>query len=352
MVANAERAIERLEAQLRNLLLKEEKAKELLKKIQAGSRARRRAGKQGEREKKAETKAIEKARKNLADLKAKRALWRKQIERLRRCIRVWQDEKQFREKDDAKRRAKEARLRRKEARRHRAWHAYLDARRLNLEVPPELAAKVPPIPGQRDYTREEMEQVSEWVCAWLRRHLEQAARDLRGVAFVYRYPETLEVDGRLIFRLPDDEDRSEAAARISDVLMPLMADVDFQREKGASKVVVETLYWHELWVQAGLTAYAHAGYKSDSPKDRSRVLPGGIRALPFESHWRRGDLSVPLETLFQIEADLLERLGEREEEDEVRVEQLELRFHWNPNEQRPDRVREAATQTNCGGPPA
>jgi hypothetical protein len=295
---------------------------------------------------------LTKARELVRTLTAKMDEKKKLVAQLRRCIRAWQREKDEGRKKASERRRNDSRLRRKEARRHRRWHAYLDARQLNLNLPPELHQPVPTYPGVRQYPRADLELVSEWVCAWMLGHLQRAAEQLRGVAFVYRYPESLEVDGRLMFRVPGDADRSEVAGDIADVLEPMRADVDMDVITGDTVEVARTLYWHEVWVQSCLVFYEmhmgrDGGKERGSPGDRSRLLPGGIREVELHSHWRRGDLAVPLETLFQIEQDFRERAEERQEEFDMGL--YELRFHWTPTEARPDREREGADRTNCEG---
>lgn len=346
-IQRIDRAVERLVAQLRALSAEERALGEQRKTEEARAKAQRRKGSEPSA---AAARRRQKIKTEILAVREKQNVVAETITHLEKCKATWQAEQYWQRKKEASKRAADSRLRRKEARRHQEWHRFLEAVDLNLNLPPELAVQVPRMPAMRDYPWADLERVSVWVCEWLLGVLGEIAANLGGVSFVYRYPESLEVDGRVIFRLPEDSDRSEDGARVADAFAPILRDVDFAFDKGATKEVVLTLYGHEIWVQSALITYWPKGRKIKSPDDKSRVLPGGIIESEMQSNWRRGDVAVPLETLWQIERDLREESeADREEgqEAEMRIGHFELRFHWNPSEGRPHRKRDGATETNC-----
>jgi hypothetical protein len=237
------------------------------------------------------------------------------------------------------------RVRQKENQRHRQIHRRLDVEAMNKQLPPELQSEEPAAPAARTYPRPELVLVSWWVCEWMRLHLEAAAAQIGGQAFVYRYEETMSVDGRLLFRKPDDMEIGELIASIADVLRPMQCGLTplFGEARGMDERR-SSLYYHETFFQAAITIYTQ-NHGFSSPGDRSRVLPGGIIESEFDGHWTSESADQALQALEAIYLNLVEAGTEREEEFEMGL--LEVRFHWNPEGERPERSRAAPDRSVC-----
>lgn len=275
--------------------------------------------------------------------KKKAVALKREVTTLARCVDAFRaDEARKKKKAQREKRARE-RLLEAEAERHRRIHERLDVLAANLWRPLEIRADVPGLPGPRSYGKAALSQVSLWVCEWMRRGLRAAAEKLGGVALVYRYPESLEVDGRLIVKIPPYEEGDEFSTWLAEVAQEVqdeLRDVDPDVLTASLKDFVGALYTHELWVQG--VVVVHVNEKgNDSPFDRSKVLPGGVIEGEMRSNWSHDvNLGVAIANVVLTMADHIYRsalIAFAERSQEAEFTQAELRFHWSLSPERPDR---------------
>jgi len=232
----------------------------------------------------------------------------------------------------------------KENQRHRKIHRRLDTEALNKSMPPELQVALPAATIPRMYPRAELVLVSWWVCEWMKKHLDAAATELNGRAFVYRNSDTMSVDGRLLFPKPDDVEVGTLIAMVADALRAMACGLTAilgEREPGERR---SSLYYHETFFQAAVGIYTQK-HGFTSPGDRSRVLPGGIIETEFAGEWTAESADHALVVLEAIYDNLTAAAEERDEEFELGM--LEVRFHWDLRHERPERSRAAPDRSQC-----
>jgi hypothetical protein len=241
--------------------------------------------------------------------------------------------------------AGQAKVRQKENQRHRQIHRRLDVEEMNKRLVPELHRPLPAWPGPRPYAWPELSVVSWWVCEWMKANLEPVAEQIGGHSFVFRNTETLSVDGRLIFLKPDETEMGELVSSVADLLRRMTCELTpLLGEDRRLLARRSSLYYHETFFQAAVTIYTDK-HGFTSPGDRSKVLPGGLIETEFDGDWTSESADHALQVLEAIYDSLMEAGEEREEE--FQLGRLELRFHWNPMVERPERARPPAEQNFC-----
>lgn len=211
--------------------------------------------------------------------------------------------------------------------------------RAKLPRPDQAKYPLPAPPKPRElYTKLQLEEVSLLCEQWMRSFLCSCRDVVGGRVMVYRYPDSLEVDGELRWKLLPDADVSDMIGDLSQCFL--------------DNPSIQSIYYGECFFKVEVrvlckTEDLSPGEQRDKYRRSARY---GYDVVTLDSYWVYASHSGALEAF----RDMAKGVFDGKVADPLSIEHVEviMRIHWNLDSKRPDRSdsrddRSGAEERGC-----